>query len=71
MAESNKAELINKKMMRMVQTNIPAFTKMAVSQFMIGNTDWSVPYLQHIKLLSMNSHEFPYSVPYDFDHAGW
>ncbi|MEO8111857.1 MAG: hypothetical protein ABI594_17550 [Ginsengibacter sp.] len=70
MAERNKAELIDKKMIRMEQTNIPAFTKMAVFQYMIGNTDWSVPYLQNIKLLSLKPNEFPYAVPYDFDHAG-
>ncbi len=43
---------------------------MAVFQYMIGNTDWSVPYLQNIKLLSLKPNEFPYAVPYDFDHAG-
>ncbi|MDQ6762510.1 MAG: hypothetical protein M3015_07770 [Bacteroidota bacterium] len=70
MAQRDKAELIDKKMIKMEQTNIPAFTKMAVFQYMIGNTDWSVPYLQNIKLLSLNPKEFPYAVPYDFDHAG-
>lgn len=69
-AQRNKAELVNKKMIKMEQTNIPAFTKMAVFQYMIGNTDWSVPYLQNIKLLSLHPNEFPYAVPYDFDHAG-
>lgn len=70
MADRNKAELIDKKMIHMEQTNIPAFTKMAVFEYMIGNTDWSVPYLQNIKLLSLKPNEFPYAVPYDFDHAG-
>ena len=70
MADRNKAELIDKKMIHMEQTNISAFTKMAVFQYMIGNTDWSVPYLQNIKLLSLKPNEFPYAVPYDFDHAG-
>ncbi|MEO6639373.1 MAG: hypothetical protein ABIN25_13930 [Ginsengibacter sp.] len=70
MAERSKASLTDKKMIRMEHTNIPAFTKMAVFQYMIGNTDWSVPYLQNIKLLSLKANEFPYAVPYDFDHAG-
>jgi hypothetical protein len=46
------------------------FNKMAVFQYMIGNTDWSVPYLQNIKLITNDSTKAPVAVPYDFDHAG-
>ena len=46
------------------------FLKMAVFQFMIGNTDWSVPYLQNIKFITKDSTKAPLTVPYDFDHAG-
>ena len=69
-AERNKASLINKKQILMERTNRMEFTKMAVFQYMIANTDWSVPYLQNIKLLSTDSTQSPYAVPYDFDHAG-
>ena len=37
---------------------------------MIGNTDWSVEYLQNIKLATVDSNSAPITIPYDFDHAG-
>ena len=46
------------------------FLKMAVFQYMIGNTDWSIQYLQNIKLITTDSTKSPIPVPYDFDHAG-
>lgn len=46
------------------------FIKMAVFQYMIGNTDWSVQYQQNIKLIAPDSSSLPTAVPYDFDHAG-
>ncbi len=69
-AERNKTSLINKKQILMENTNRMEFTKMAVFQYMIANTDWSVPYLQNIKLLSTDVTKPLYAVPYDFDHAG-
>jgi hypothetical protein len=46
------------------------FLEMAVFQYLIGNTDWSIEYLQNIKLLAADSTSQPTAVPYDFDHAG-
>ena len=46
------------------------FLKMAVFEYMIGNTDWSVQYLQNIKLITTDSLSIPTAIPYDFDHAG-
>ena len=43
---------------------------MAVFQFMIGNTDWSVQFQQNIKLIYDDSTSIPITIPYDFDHAG-
>jgi hypothetical protein len=43
---------------------------MAVFQYLIGNTDWSVPFQHNIKLLAPDSNTIPSVVPYDFDHAG-
>ncbi len=42
----------------------------AVFQYLIGNTDWSVPYRHNIRLLTLNDHTPPVPVPYDFDHSG-
>lgn len=46
------------------------FLKMALFQYLIGNTDWSVQYRQNIKLLKNEHNGMLVGVPYDFDHAG-
>jgi hypothetical protein len=43
---------------------------MAVFQYLIGNTDWSIQYRQNIKLINSVESGRPVAVPYDFDHAG-
>lgn len=52
------------------QAEVQAFHRMAVFEYFIGNTDWSVEYLQNVKLLARDSNGIAYTVPYDFDHAG-
>ena len=42
----------------------------AVFNFLIGNTDWSVQYLQNIKLIATGPTDIPSVVSYDYDHAG-
>ncbi|CAM3437231.1 hypothetical protein POKO110462_02750 [Pontibacter korlensis] len=54
----------------MDKTELSSMAKMAFFQFMIGNTDWSVPYRHNIDLLSFDSLAPPVPVPYDFDYAG-
>ena len=44
------------------------FLKMAVFEYLIGNTDWSVSIFT--KLIASDSLSLPNAVPYDFDHAG-
>lgn len=48
-------------------------TLVAFFQFMIGNTDWSVPTLHNIKLIvsKKDSLANPYVVPHDFDYTGF
>lgn len=53
-----------------VLTDAKTFITMAVFQYMIGNTDWSVEYQQNIKLIAKDSTATPFTVPYDFDHSG-
>lgn len=52
------------------QTNVKSFLNMAVFEYLIGNTDWSIQYLQNIKLVAKDSLEVATAVPYDFDHSG-
>jgi len=70
MAERNKMKIIDRKMLPGEGTETETFLKMAVFQYMIGNTDWSVPYQHNIRIIAFDSLSIPYVVPYDFDHAG-
>lgn len=69
MASRNQATVVETKL-RPQQTATGNFLTMSVFQFLIGNTDWSVEYLQNIKLMSLQSGGAPVPVAYDFDHAG-
>jgi hypothetical protein len=70
MAKRNNAIIIEGKMVRPERTQSEDYFKMAVFEYMIGNTDWSVQYYQNVKLIAADSLSMPYTVPYDFDHAG-
>ena len=48
-------------------------TTVAIFEYMIGNTDWSVPVDHNIKLIHSKSDSLsrPYVVPYDLDFSGF
>ncbi|MEO0896662.1 MAG: hypothetical protein AAFY71_09710 [Bacteroidota bacterium] len=50
--------------------NIKMATKMSVYQYLIGNTDWSIPALHNIKMIKEGPGNSPVAVPYDFDFTG-
>ncbi len=70
MARRNQSSSLEKIGLRPESTQKVDFLKMAVFEYMIGNTDWSVQYQQNIKLILTDSTSLPVTVPYDFDHAG-
>ena len=70
MALRNKSKLQAIKNLNGENTETETFLKMAVFQYMIGNTDWSVPFGHNIRILSFDPASVPSVVPYDFDHAG-
>ena len=70
MAMRNLSYTLEKTGIRPEETQKDDFLRMAVFQYMIGNTDWSVQFLQNIKLIYVDSTSLPTTVPYDFDHAG-
>ena len=69
MAKRNQLVSVVKKLQPQ-QTQTDLFLTMAVFEYLIGNTDWSIQYLQNIKLLAKDLNAVPVAVPYDFDHAG-
>ena len=54
------------------QTDYDHMTLVAIFEYMIGNTDWSVPVKHNIRLIYQKETQkaFPYAVPYDFDYCG-
>ncbi len=69
MAARNGLVAVERKL-KPYQVQKDAFLNMAVFEYLIGNTDWSIQYQQNIKLLAEDSMSVPIAVPYDFDHAG-
>jgi hypothetical protein len=51
------------------RTIIGKVTKLAIFQYMVGNTDWGVPTLHNIKLISKTPTSRLITIPYDFDWA--
>jgi hypothetical protein len=70
MARRNSAVILKGKLVRPEQTQRDDFFKLAVFEYLIANTDWSVQYYQNIKLISTDTLSLPSTVAYDFDHAG-
>jgi hypothetical protein len=68
MAKRNE-DVVVKRQLRPEETDAAAFLKMAMFEYLVGNTDWSVQY-QNIKLIAPDTLATPVTVPYDFDHAG-
>jgi hypothetical protein len=70
MAKRNE-DVVVRRMVRPEETDQTTFLKMAMFQYLVGNTDWSVQY-QNIKLVAPGTDTLttPVTVPYDFDHAG-
>jgi hypothetical protein len=70
MASRNGTFVTEKKIVKPEGTDRKDFLKMAVFEYLIGNTDWSVQYQQNVKLIVRDSTSVPSTVAYDFDHAG-
>jgi hypothetical protein len=72
MALRNNAGLARQKNLGQTSMDSSQMDLVAVFEYMIGNTDWSIPN-QHnmklIKVLDINK-PAPYPVPYDFDYSG-
>ena len=69
MAQRNNMLLVKRKI-KPQQTMEEPFLRMAVFEYFIGNTDWSVEFLQNIKLIAADSVAEAIAVPYDFDLSG-
>ncbi|MGZ2371006.1 hypothetical protein ACXR6G_14600 [Ancylomarina sp. YFZ004] len=69
MAKRNGKIPIYKDRIHQDNTMINKVTRMAIFQFMVGNTDWGVPTLHNIKMIAKTPTSRPVPIPYDFDWA--
>lgn len=73
MARRNGCKKKDKPEKRLTETtNREMMTKVALFQYMIGNTDWAVPNNHNIRLIydRKDKNALPFVVPYDFDYCG-
>ncbi|MFC6225241.1 hypothetical protein ACFP2F_18485 [Hymenobacter artigasi] len=71
LARRNQTTVIPKPLfITMDNLDRPATATMVMFQFMIGNTDWSVPYRHNIRLLTRSRNTPPIPVAFDFDYSG-
>ncbi|GAB3867490.1 hypothetical protein GCM10028824_09990 [Hymenobacter segetis] len=71
MARRNQAKVVPKPLfIGMDNLDQPATATMVMFQYMIGNTDWSVPYRHNIRLLARSLSTPPIPVTFDFDYSG-
>ncbi len=71
MAARNNSSTLKVKNITANRTGRYANDVLSVFQYLIGNTDWSVPGLHNIKIISKGSLFPPDPVPYDFDWSGF
>ncbi|MEO6219451.1 MAG: hypothetical protein ABIO81_03415 [Ginsengibacter sp.] len=72
LAERNNCVEIKNRKFLTEGTNREQMTFVNLFQYMIGNTDWSIPNYHNIKLMVPKNDTLarPYAVPYDFDYCG-
>lgn len=71
MAMRNNAYIEKNNLISAEELSKEEYLRMAVFEFFIGNTDWSIPYRHNIKILrSVEDSITLIPVPYDFDHSG-
>ena len=70
MANRNGLEPIGQDLIRPKQIEAQEFIKMALFQYFIANTDWSIQFRQNIKILQNPATKEMIAVPYDFDFSG-
>lgn len=71
-AARNNALEIKQDKLGQTSTNPQQMLLVAMFNYMIGNTDWSVPGRHNVKLIKKKDIQdiYPYTIPYDFDYSG-
>ncbi len=71
-AKRNNSREYEKKINNGSMTDRAQMTIVSMFQYMIGNTDWSLPNNHNIRYVQLltDTISFPYVIPYDFDYCG-
>lgn len=72
LAERHNAVPFEREHVRDQYTDLATLSNGYLFQYLIGNTDWSIPALHNIKMIKSQdpTQQNPYFIPYDFDYAG-
>ena len=70
MAKRLGGKIVEVENLHPMQTHPKTTILLSVFEFMVGNTDWSIPGLHNIKLIQRGEEILPLTVPYDFDWCG-
>jgi hypothetical protein len=72
LTERNNCKELKNKNFSTEATNREQMTFVNLFQYMIGNTDWSIPSLHNMKLMMPKNDSIarPYAIPYDYDYCG-
>ena len=73
MAARNKCREVENIAIQTESTDRKQMTLVAMFEYMIGNTDWSVPAFHNIKLMqpANDNKAIPIAIPYDLNHCGF
>ncbi len=70
MAERNHGDLLKLESVPSDKLDRSQFTLMSMFNYMILNTDYSVPVIHNIELITLDHYSPPLPIPYDFDWSG-
>lgn len=72
MAKRNGSKEYDKFVPNSGRTDRIQMSLVSMFQYMIGNTDWSLPNKHNIRFIQLanDTNSFPFVVPYDFDYCG-
>jgi len=72
MSKRNQCKELNDPKLHTEYTDRAQMTLVAIFEYMIGNTDWSVKADHNIKVIAPKKDSLarPYPIPYDFDYSG-
>jgi hypothetical protein len=71
-AKRNNCREYQKPVLNGAVTDRQQMTLVSMFQYMIGNTDWSLPNKHNLRFVQLvtDTFSYPYIIPYDFDYCG-